>query len=166
MSRVRHTRPPYAPLTLAYDLQPYFTSRARAIEFDHKDVLPSPPNESAIYDWEHSRMPEKCRSQVGVGIIVDSVVAIAPRPWEHILDLGKHVLHKAAFMFVCDYSGSCMRYTDDARSILYSSFFNEIHHLRRDIDELPSFRRPQCQKLVNDDRSTAPRYGADKRRGD
>jgi hypothetical protein len=60
-------------------------------------------------------------------------------------------------MFVCDYSCSCMRYTDDARSILYSSSFNKTHHLRRDIDKLPSFMRPQCQKLVNDDRSTAPR---------
>jgi hypothetical protein len=85
---------PIWPLSLAYDLQTYFASGAGAIEFDHKDVLPSPPNESAIYYWEHSRVSEKCRSQMGVGVIVDSVVAIAPRPWEHILDLGENILHE------------------------------------------------------------------------
>lgn len=145
------------PLPLADDLQPYLASSAWAVEFDHKDVLPSSPDESAIYYWEHSRMPEKCRCQVGVGVIVYSVVAIAPRPWEHILDLSKHIVHEAAFMFVCDYCGSGMRYTDTAHSIPDSSFFNKIHDLRGDIDKLPSFRRPQCQKFVYDGRSTAPR---------
>jgi len=81
-------------------LQTYFTSGAWAIEFNYEDVLPSAPDESAIDNWEHSRVSEKCRSQMGVGVIVDSVVAIAPRPWEHILDLGENILHKAAFMFV------------------------------------------------------------------
>jgi hypothetical protein len=142
--QVRHTRGVYGLLTFAYDLQPYFAFRSWAIEFDDKDVLPRPPNELPIDDRKHSGMPEKCRGQMSVGVIVNSVVAIAPRPWEYILDLGEHVLHKAAFMFVCDYSGSCMRHTDDARSIPYFTFFNKIHHLRRDIDELPSFRRPQC----------------------